>query len=207
MGKRIMRRLGASLAIAALSGGAAFGLDIPNPLDLFGGKEDRKSEEGGRPTPPPSGASVSCPEIFVDSGAASLRVPAGADNESVRYQLSLGDMARDCSVQGEDVLVRVGVQGAVVLGPVGQPGAYAGSVVVSVRRQKDEEVVKSKTYRINASVPAGQSRGEFQFVAEPLAVPYLGPNAAEDYEILVGFEGGASEHAASRPKERKRRAR
>lgn len=207
--KRILQRMGAMVSALALSAGVAHGLDIPNPLaKIFGGAEEQKPAEPGRPAAPATAAGLECPEILVDSGTAAVRVPAGADNDGVRYQLSLGLLARECSVQDDKIYIKVGVEGAAVLGPAGQPGSYAAALRISARRQKDEAIVQSKTYHVAATVPAGGTRGEFRLIAEPLAIPYLGQHAADDYEILVGFEGGSSDKsAAAAPKRRKRTAR
>jgi hypothetical protein len=204
--KRMSARVAALTACFALSASAAQGLELPNPFGLFGGG-DKAEQKPGAPVPPPSGsAGVDCPEILVDTGAASLRVPPGSDNNAVRYQLSLGDMARECSVQGDQIHIKVGVEGAAVLGPAGTAGAYSGSLRIAVRRQKDETIVDQKTYRVSASIAGGATRGEFRVIADPLVIPYLGPQAADDYEILVGFEGGVAEKAGAPPKRRKRHA-
>lgn len=196
------KRIFAGFAALALSVGAARALDLPNPFGLFG---EKKSEPAPGAPPPPSGAlGVDCPEILVDSGTASLRVPPGSDNASVRYQLSLGDMARECAMQGDQIAIKVGVEGAAVLGPAGAPGAFSGGLRIAVRRQKDEQIVDSKTYRVSASVASGATRAAFRVIADPLLVPYLGPQAADDYEILVGFEGGVAERPAAAQKRRKR---
>jgi hypothetical protein len=197
-------RIAAAFSVFSLSAGAAQALDLPNPLSLFGGGKTEEKPTG--PVQAPSGAAVDCPEILVDTGTATLRSPPGSDNASVRYQLSLGELARECSAQGEQITIKVGVEGAAVLGPAGQPGSFSGAVRVAVRRQKDEAVLQSRTYHIQASIPSGQTRGEFRLIADPLVVPYLGPQAADDYEILVGFEGGSSDKSAVAPKRAKRRA-
>ncbi|MBY6242056.1 hypothetical protein [Methylosinus sp. Sm6] len=202
--KRISASLAALGAGLAFSLGAARGLDLPDPFGLFG---DKKAEQapGAPPAPPASGSlGVDCPEILVDSGAASLRSPPGADNAAVRYQLSLGDMARECAMQGDRIAIKVGVEGAAVLGPAGSPGAYSGALRISVRRQKDESIADSKTYRVSATIPSGATRGAFRVIADPLLVPYVGPQAADEYEILVGFEGGVAETGAA---ERRRHGR
>lgn len=205
MGAIRVARLGALVSTLALASNLAYGFDIPNPLKVFGGGEESKPAEPGRPAPSPSGSKIDCPEILVDSGASSIRMPAGADAASVRYQLSLGTLARECSIQDGALQIKVGVEGAAVLGPAGQPGSYTGTLRVSARRQKDEIILQSKTYHVGATVPSGGTRGEFRIVAEPLSVPYLGPHAADDYEVLVGFDqGGAGKSAA--PKPRKKRA-
>jgi hypothetical protein len=208
--KRMLRRFCAILMIsavvsAALAAGGARAFDLPNPLSIFGGGE-KEQQQPDRPAQAAPGAAVDCPEILVDTGAATLRVPPGADNSSVRYQLSLSHLARECTVSGDQILIKVGVEGAAVLGPVGQPGAYSGSVKIAARRQKDEAILASKSYRVSATVPAGAARGEFRLIAEPLSVPYLGAQAADDYEILVGFEGGAADKTAPEQKRRRRHA-
>lgn len=204
--KRSCARFGALVTgLMLFADGGALGLDLPNPFGLFGGGKDAESK--GAPPPPPSGAlGIDCPEILVDTGTASLRVPAGAENSSVRYQLSLGDMARECSIEGDRILIKVGVEGAAVLGPSGAPGSYSGTLRISARRQKNEDIIDSKSYRVSATIASGATRGEFRVISDALAVPYLGPQAADDYEILVGFEGGGEREAPAAPKRRKRRA-
>ena len=48
--------------------------------------------------------------------------PAQATAGDLRYQLSFGQTARECSVQGGAMSIKVGVQGRVILGPMGGPG-------------------------------------------------------------------------------------
>ncbi|CAN2535520.1 hypothetical+protein [Methylocapsa aurea] len=208
---RMMRRFFAILSVSTLAAGlaasAARAFDIPNPFSgVFGGGE-KEQQKSDRPTQAAPGAAVDCPEILVDTGAATLRVPPGADNSSVRYQLSLSHLARECTVSGDQILIKVGVEGAAVLGPTGQPGSFSGALKIAARRQKDESILASKIYHVSASVPAGAARGEFRVISEPLSVPYLGAQAADDYEILVGFEGGAADKSAPAQKRRKRHAR
>jgi hypothetical protein len=203
--KRMSARLAALAVGLGLGADGALGLDLPNPFGLFGG--DKSAETKGAPPPPSNALGIDCPEILVDPGTASLRAPPGSEGNAVRYQLSLGEMARECSIAGDRILIKVGVEGAAVLGPAGSPGAYSGTLRISARRQKNEDVIDSKTYRVSAAVAAGATRGEFRVISDPLAVPYLGPQAADDYEILVGFEGGvADKTAAPAQKRRKRRA-
>ncbi|WP_018266737.1 hypothetical protein [Methylosinus sp. LW4] len=203
---RFFAILSISAIAAALAASGASAFDFPNPLSVFGGGE-KEPQKSDRPVQAAPGAAVDCPEILVDTGAATLRVPPGADNSSVRYQLSLSHLARECTVSGDQILIKVGVEGAAVLGPNGQPGSFSGALKIAARRQKDESILASKTYHISASVPAGAARGEFRVISEPLAVPYLGAQAADDYEILVGFEGGAADKSAPAQKRRKRHAR
>ncbi len=170
---------------------AAFELPKLHVPGVFGGEQ----KEG---EPPPPGATPDCPEVFVDSGAAMLRSPPDADSANVRYQLSLGESARQCIIDGDRLTIRVGIEGSAVLGAVGQPGVYGANLRVAIRRQKDDTLVASKIYRISASIPKGGTRAEFQVIADPLTVPVMSPRAQDDYEILVGFTPGGDKPAVEK---------
>lgn len=190
-----------ALACSILSSEAA-ALDLPNPLNFFGRVENAAPPPEEKAPPAPESL-LDCPEILVESGGSSLREPAGAGAGELRHQLSLGDMARECRIQDGKISIKVGVEGAVILGPAGKPGSYFGALRILARRQKDEAILQSKTYRVGAVVPVGAARAEFRLVADPLVVPFASQHAASDYEILVGFEGAE----ARAPRERKRAAR
>ncbi len=66
-----------------------------------------------------------CPVVEVREGAAAHRVYAGGQsNANVRYQFSMGDIARECRVQGNQIVLKIGVEGRVLLGPAGSPGSF-----------------------------------------------------------------------------------
>jgi hypothetical protein len=202
------RHLGACALAIALMTTDALGFDFPSLPNWFGGGESAKpTEPSGNAVQKPSASSLECPEILVDTGASALRVPPDADSSSVRYQLSLGLLARECTIQDDRIVIKVGVEGAAVLGPLGQPGSYSGNVRIAVRRQKDEMILGSKTYRVGTTIPSGATRGEFRIIADPLTVPYLSQHAADDYEILIGFTQGGADPAENPRKSRGKRQR
>lgn len=194
--QRFAIAISASIALAPATV-AAFELPKLRVPSIFGGGEQKE----GEPQPLPPGATADCPEVFVESGAAMLRSPPDADGANVRYQLSLGETARECVIDGDKLTIRVGVEGSAVLGALGQPGAYGANLRVAIRRQKDDSIVATKTYRVSASIPKGGARSEFQVIADPFTVPVMSPRAQDDYEILVGFAQGGEKPAA----EKKRR--
>lgn len=187
---RLAIAVSASIALTPVA--AAFELPRLRVPGIFGGDESKE----GQPAPP--GATPDCPEVFIESGAAMLRSPPDADGANVRYQLSLGETARECVVDGDHLTIRVGLEGSAVLGALGQPGAYGANLRVAIRRLKDDTLVASKTYRVSASIPKGGTRGEFQVIADPFTVPLMSPRAQDDYEILVGFTQGAEKPMADK---------
>ncbi len=151
---------------------------------------------------------LQCPTVEVLDGTASYRTYAGTEqtNEAVRYQFSMGEVARDCTHGGKDVLLKVGVEGRVLLGPAGSPGSFTVPVRIAVRRDGDGKAVATKLYDAPATIAAGEDATSFQIVSDPIAVPFVSSNADDDYTILVGFDAApkASTAAASDKKDRRR---
>ena len=149
--------------------------------------------------PPKPRERVDCPEIVVLDGTAAQRSYTGAaSNDTLRYQFSLGDVARECSVQNGQITLKIGAEGKVLLGPAGSPGNFNAPFRIAVVRESDQSPIISKLYTISANIPAGQTQGSFALVSEPLLVPFTQEHAGEDYTIKVGFDegGGKSDHPA-----------
>jgi hypothetical protein len=143
-------------------------------------------------SPPTSNVTQDCPVVFIDNGASMIRMPQDADASSVRYQLSIDQTARECLIEGENVSIKLGIEGGVVLGPAGAPGAFTATISVALRRLKDYSLVSSKSYQVSASVSPGGPRGDYRLLADPISVPLVSKRAHEDYEIIVGFSQGGS---------------
>ena len=193
-----------SLAIALAGCGTS--------LDPTGGGGGSLFSFGRAPAPAPVAApeakkeidKVDCPHVEVLEGASALRV-GGASNESVRYQYSMGELARECTVVGKQISIKVGVQGRVLIGPAGSPGSFSVPVRISIRNEKDQKAAASKFYRVAANVPSGETQADFTIVSEPLLVPLISESADEDYTVLVCFEQSGGSAAAVRPRRRRQR--
>ena len=145
---------------------------------------------------------VECPSVNVAEGQAAYRAMAGAQ---VRYQFSLGDIARECSAQDSTISIRVGVAGYLLAGQAGGAGTFSVPVKIVVRGQADERIVASRVVRVTASIPNGDTQGTFSFVADAITVPYLRPEADQDYEIFVGIDPkGATPEKPERRNPRRR---
>ncbi len=185
----------AFVASASAPGAAAFELPKVGVPDLFGG--------GSKDAPPSPGATPDCPVVVIEDGGQMIRAPANADAAGVHHQVSIKSTARECIVEGDHLAIRLGVAGDAMLGPAGAPGAYAATLRVILRRTKDDSILSSKTYRINASIPAGAARGDFRILADPIAAP-LTTKALDDYEILVGLVSGAAEPVEKTARKKKK---
>jgi hypothetical protein len=161
------------------------------------------------PPPPvvdPNAEPVTCPTIEVLDGTAASRVYGAGEqtNANVKYQFSLGDVVRECSHEGPNIVVKIGVEGRVLIGPAGGPGSFTAPVRIAIRRNKDEKVIAAKFYKVPVGLQGGESQAPFTLVSEPLAVPFISAHGDEDYTILVGFDA-KGDNAAAGVSPRKRR--
>lgn len=149
---------------------------------------------------------VDCPQVSIDDNGSDLRAYAGADhtNDTVRYQFDIGQLARQCSVQNGQILIKVGVAGRVLIGPAGSSGVFTVPIRIALRRESDKKVVSTQVYRQSVAIPAGRQLGLFTLVSQPLTAPYTRRQADEDYSIRVGFDQGPRAATRRTPKRRRR---
>ena len=137
---------------------------------------------------------IFCPEVVVLEGTAASQTYSGTPPSSanLRYQYVLDDTARECTLEGDQLAIKIGVAGKVLLGPAGSPGSFSVPVRMAVLREHDNQPLVSKLFRAAVTVAAGETRADFTIVSEPLRVPFIQNHAEDDYTIRVGIDEGAS---------------
>ncbi len=210
MRRAALRAAGLGWAGLLLSGCAATEKLIPSTSggSVFGNLLAFHTSDPG---PVPAAATardepLQCPIVEVLDGTASYRTYAGAEqtNANVRYQFSMGEVARDCTRSGKDILLKVGVEGRVLLGPAGAPGSFTVPIRIAVRHDGDGKAVAAKFYQVPATIGAGESATTFQIVSDPIAVPFITAHADDDYTILVGFDASTKVPAAGEARKGRR---
>ncbi|MFN3350702.1 hypothetical protein [Pseudorhodoplanes sp.] len=141
----------------------------------------------------------------VRRGAGTITINTNTRDPSamqLRYQISVGQMARECASAAGNLNIKVGMQGRIVLGPAGGPG----TIEVPVRYALVEEgpqpkTLYSKLYRVPVSIAEGQPSVSFTHIEEEMSVPMPTPAAFDRYVIYVGFDplGSAQERQQKRP--------
>src|SRR5882724_4436654 len=132
-GRRGGRRAAALIALAALVSGCSSASSVVDSYESPPSWGTRVSSffSGAKPgvkqpaSPTPSAPDVECPGVDIRAGASTLNInakTAQATAGDLRYQLSFGQTARECQVQGGNLAIKVGVQGRIILGPMGGPG-------------------------------------------------------------------------------------
>ncbi len=121
---------------------------------------------------------------------------------NLRYQFSLGDVVRECSIEGEHLSIKVGIAGNVLLGPAGAPASFSVPLRIAIVNKASHEPVVTKLYHgPAAAIAAGQAQAPFSVVSEPLLVPFFQDHSDYDYDIKVGIDDAAEgEKADKKPK-------
>jgi hypothetical protein len=151
-----------------------------------------------------------CPNVDIRQGAGTITINTNARDPSamqLRYQISVGQTARECANVSGNLNIKVGLQGRIVLGPAGTPGAIEVPVRYAlVEDGPQPKTVYSKLYRVPVSVGEGQNSVSFTHIEEEMSVPMPTPAVFDRYVIYVGFDplGSAQER---QPAKKKRPAR
>lgn len=184
-----------ALAVLALGAGAARAEEGNVFSNLF-----RYGGTTVPPSQPKDSEPAYCPSIDVPEGGAALTTPAGqkGDAASVRTQVSLGRVARECTRREDgSITVKVGVETRVLLGPSGAPGRFDVPFTIAIRQ--DAKVISTRTKRVAVVVAPGEAQGFATVVEDDIAVPAA---ASADYEIVVGLGGGGVRPGKPKPRRR-----
>jgi hypothetical protein len=143
-------------------------------------------------SPTPSAPEIECPGVDIRAGASTLNIAAKntqATAGDLRYQLSFGQTARECQVQGGNLSIKVGVQGRVILGPMGGPGQLDVPLRYAVVREGPEpRVIVTRFKRVPVVVPPEQTHVPFVDVEEGLSFPMPSGAELDAYVVYVGFD-------------------
>src|SRR5262249_41668041 len=173
---------------ASPSGGSSF-RERMNAF-FFGTPTQQAAAAQVQQTPP--SPDLDCPNVDVRSGAATLSVNApGAEASAtnLRYQASIGQTARECSVGGGTMTIKVGIQGRIILGPAGAPGQVEVPMRIAlVREGIQPRTIWTRLYRVPVTVPPGQSNVPFLQIEEGITFPTPPRTELDAYIVYVGFD-------------------
>lgn len=201
--------LAALLALSGCGGGSYVGSLFGSGSSSSASTQPVPSGQAAQPDGPPQSAvfplfnnartELTCPIVEVREGAAAHRVYAGQpSNASVRYQFSMGEIARDCRVADNRLVMKIGVEGRVLLGPAGSAGSFTVPVSIAVRDESTRQYVATRNFRVGANVASGEANTSFAVVSDEIIVPLKSLNANDDYSIFVGFDGASAATGAQR---------
>ena len=194
-----LRRAAPLAAALVLSGCSSVSTPAPADTANSGATSRFSALFSGSASPPAQAAAGGsafsgndCPSVDIRTGAETYTVngkPPEASETDVRYQLSFTDFARQCTLVGGNLVMKVGVQGRIIVGPIGGPGP----VDIPLRYAVVQEGVAPRTIatkfkRVGAVVPPGQSNVVFSDVEEDLSFPMPSRTELAGYMVYVGFD-------------------
>jgi len=183
------RRAAALIAGVALMSGCSSVSSVTEPYVTTGAISAMSQPSLKMPSTP---LKVECPGVDIRPGAATLNIAVktdGATSSDLRYQLSFGQTARECRVQDGSLSIKVGVQGRILLGPLGTPGSVDIPLRYAVVREGPEpRLIVTKFKRIGATIAPGQTRIQFVDIEEGLNFPLPSSGELAAYVVYVGFD-------------------
>lgn len=133
-----------------------------------------------------------CPAVDIRTGAESLVVSSKTSDGTeadVRYELALNRLARQCRLVDGNLVMRIGVEGRIVLGPAGAPGPVDVPLRFTVIQEGiEQKTIATRFKRIGAEVASGQGNVTFSDVDDDLSFPMPSRADLATYRVDVGFD-------------------
>lgn len=145
---------------------------------------------------------VDCPFIDIRQGASTLTIPppppeGGNEAMTLKYQGSFVRAARDCAVVGNQMVMRVGVEGRIVVGPAGGPGQVEVPLRIAIVQAPTagSKTILTKLIRIPVTLGPNDGNTTFTHIEEGLAFPLPSNAVLDSYIVYLGFDpiGAAAE--------------
>jgi hypothetical protein len=150
---------------------------------------------------------VECPFLDIRQGASTLTFPPpppDGSNEAMalKYQGIFVRAARDCAVVNGQMVMRVGVQGRIIVGPAGGPGQIQVPLRIAVVNAPitAPKTVVTKLIRIPVTIGANDPNVDFTHIEEGLSFP-LPSGSSDPYIVYIGFDpvGATAQDQAKKP--------
>ncbi|HET7852243.1 MAG TPA: hypothetical protein VFK91_05805 [Methyloceanibacter sp.] len=136
-----------------------------------------------------TGESLHCPQVVAWPHDRLLTIYAGGkigDAQAIMHRGEITKLSRQCQIFGNQVVVKYGVAGRVLLGPKGAPGQVTLPVSIKVA-DADRKVLAKDNASVTTMVPTENPVGYFSMVKEISFAVQMGTRP-EDYKVFVAFE-------------------
>jgi hypothetical protein len=155
---------------------------------------------------------IDCPLINIRQGAATLTIgptTSTSDTDStnngamaVKYQGTFVRAARECALINGNVVMKIGVEGRIIVGPAGGPGDITVPLrmaVVDETPNKSRPIV-TRFVQIPVTVASASDNPTFIHVEEGVSFPL--PNDLDNYIVYIGFDplAAQAQQERARPK-------
>jgi hypothetical protein len=133
-----------------------------------------------------------CPLISIRQGASTLTIgPTGdAAAMSLKYQGTFVRAARECAVVNGQMVMKVGIEGRIIVGPAGGPGQIEVPLRIAVVYESPAgtKMILTKLIPIPVTVQSVDDNPIFTHIEEGLSFPLPSAAELENYIIYIGFD-------------------
>lgn len=159
-------------------------------------------------------ADAECPYIQIREGASTLTINGAGNNAamSLKYQGTFVRAARQCAVVAGQMVMKIGIQGRLVLGPQGGPGEVNVPLRIAVVDEKpaSSKTIVTKLIMIPVAVRSTDDNPSFTHVEDNVTFPMPSSSELDNYVVYIGFDPIAAQsqpkHGAPRPKAKRKPA-
>ncbi len=148
-------------------------------------------------------ANVYCPYIEIREWAATLTIPPPPpdgtnDAMSLKYQGTFVRAARDCAVAADQLVMRVGIEGRIILGPAGGPGQIDVPLRIAVvdEETSGSKLIVTRLIHLPVTVESPSENPTFTHIEEGLSFPMPSAVTLENYVVYIGFDPLAAQPKA-----------
>jgi hypothetical protein len=157
-------------------------------MDLFSTSSAKSPQTAAGALP-----DINCPPLEIRQGASTLAIGPQGDKSamSLKYQGEFVREARECTVVAGSMVMRIGVQGRIVVGPAGGPGQVDVPLRIAVVQETPggTRPIVTKFIRIPVVVGANVDNATFTHIENGLSFPLPTPTSLlDDYIAYVGFD-------------------
>ncbi len=196
----------AATPVSDSSGGGFLHGDVAS---FFSGSSDKTPQ-----TVAGAAADAECPYIQIREGASTLTINGPGDNAamSLKYQGTFVRAARQCAVVAGQMVMKIGVQGRLVLGPQGGAGQVNVPLRIAVVDEKpaSSKTIVTKLIMIPVAVQSADDNPSFTHVEDNVTFPMPSSSELDNYVVYIGFDPVGAQppekHRAPRPKAKRKPA-
>lgn len=179
------------------SGGSSGGdSSFLNKINIFAEKKTSAMTDSGNATAAiADNDDIDCPGVAVRTGAATLSIgktPGDVDVSALdlRYQGTILRTARECHVNAGVMSMKVGVEGRIITGPAGGPGAVDVPLRIAVVQEGVEpKTIASKLAIVPVTITETIDRVTFTHIESDITFPMpVRPSDIDAYVVYVGFD-------------------
>jgi hypothetical protein len=155
---------------------------------------------------------LDCPFIDIRQGASTLFIGArGSSDETsdsdnngamaLRYQGSFVRAARECADVAGNMVMKVGIEGRIIVGPAGGPGQVDVPLRIAVVRETvaGAQPIVTRFAIIPVTVASQTDNPTFTHIEDGLTFPMPPGHDLDSYVVYIGFDP-QSAHAPEKPK-------